>query len=610
MSEPLFVTDMLLAIAVVVAAVAGAAGRWALYGLASLVGARLVVAGVLLTGGFALAEPRLLLQVPLAVLPVGWALATRSAASVAAAKVGAGLSGLWLFVPFDALLELAVSAVAVGLAVLVARWRDSGPLPSGGPRLARAPWLALPALLAPAVVLGVAYQDNVSAAERHHHAAAGGRSVEQLTGPRDETPDARFTLTAAHGRVRLSSGREIDALTFNGRSPGPELRVKAGRLVEVTLVNTDVEEGVTLHWHGVDVPNAEDGVPGVTQEAVEPGGRHVYRFVPDRPGTFWYHTHRGSAQTVRRGLFGALIVEEEKATAGTERTVFTHLWPGADEPVAAFDTADRPEGEAVAAGEPVLLRVVNSSEEPHLLRLGGTPYTVTAIDGNAVRGPAVLRPGTDLLLAAGGRFDVAFTMPDGPVTLSGDVDEIPDSAALVLSPGGDAAPAPASTVARFDPLSYGEATATAVGEAYDKTFDLALDDGFGFAMGRLNYVSSSVNGRLWPAVPMLTVDEGDRVRMRIVNRSLIDHPMHLHGHRVRVLSRNGVPATGSTWWTDTLNVAPGEIYEIDFTADNPGIWMDHCHNFTHASEGMVMHLGYAGVTTPHATPHNTGPIPE
>src|SRR5439155_16108639 len=156
--------------------------------------------------------------------------------------------------------------------------------------------------------------------EPHHGAPA--RSVDQLTGLRGRAPDARFTLTAAHGRIRLASGRDIDALTFNGRSPGPELRVGQGQLVEVTLVNVDVAEGVTVHWHGVDVPNAEDGVPGVTQETAAPGGRYVYRFVPNRPGTFWYHTHRNSAETVKRGLCGALIVDGSHE--GCERTVFAH----------------------------------------------------------------------------------------------------------------------------------------------------------------------------------------------------------------------------------------------------------------------------------------------
>ncbi|WP_162795345.1 multicopper oxidase family protein, partial [Nonomuraea lactucae] len=476
-------------------------------------------------------------------------------------------------------------------------------------------------LLAPAVVLGLAYQANLAARGGHHaapadwgsgaahthqspsggavtaHHSPGGRSVDQLTGPRDGTPDARFTLTAAHGKVRLASGREIDALTFNGQSPGPQIRVRQGRLVEVTLINTDVKEGVTVHWHGVDVPNAEDGVPGVTQEAVPPGGKHVYRFVPERAGTFWYHTHRDASETVQRGLFGSLIVEDGRR--GLEKTVFTHLWPGADNPIAAFDTADRPSGQAVAAGEPVLLRLINSSEEPHRLHVGGTSYTVTAIDGNRVEGATPVAQGTDLLLAAGGRADLAFTMPKGAVTLSIDVNEIPNTAALVFSPDGKAPPAALGQGPLFDPLSYGEAS-PARPEGHDRTFDLKLDDGFGFAMGGFTYVSSSINGRLYPAVPTLMVNEGERVKVRIANRSLIDHPIHLHGHRVRVLSRNGVPATGSTWWTDTLNVAPGEVFEIDFTADNPGIWMDHCHNFKHGADGMVMHLAYAGVSTPYA----------
>ena len=119
------------------------------------------------------------------------------------------------------------------------------------------------------------------------HEAAGTIDVASLTGPQGGAPDARFTLTARRGKVRLASGRTIDALTFNGKSPGPELRVRRGRLVEVTLKNEDVDSGVTIHWHGVDVPNAEDGVAGVTQDAVMPGGSHTYRFRPDQEGTLW-----------------------------------------------------------------------------------------------------------------------------------------------------------------------------------------------------------------------------------------------------------------------------------------------------------------------------------
>ena len=94
------------------------------------------------------------------------------------------------------------------------------------------------------------------------------------------------------------------------------------------------------------------------------------------------------------------------------------------------------------------------------------------------------------------------------------------------------------------------------------------------------------------------VNEGDLVRMRVVNRSFETHPMHPHGHHVLVLSVNGRAPTGSPLWLDTFDVQPGEVWEVALRADNPGIWMDHCHNLEHASTGMMFHLAYAGVSTP------------
>ncbi|WCM56487.1 multicopper oxidase domain-containing protein [Microbacterium sp. EF45047] len=109
---------------------------------------------------------------------------------------------------------------------------------------------------------------------------------------------------------------------------------------------------------------------------------------------------------------------------------------------------------------------------------------------------------------------------------------------------------------------------------------------------------------------MFPVREGDVVRVTISNASGEVHPMHLHGHHVLVLSRNGVAATGSPWWVDSLNVEHGETYEIAFLADNPGIWMDHCHNLPHAAEGLVAHVVYDGVSTPFLLGHDTGNVPE
>ncbi|MFD5428493.1 multicopper oxidase family protein [Streptomyces sp. NPDC127084] len=638
MAEPLFLTDLILAL--VLAVTGGLLGRragrrqaqpapqqggarWSppvLYVTAGVVAARLAVAVLLLvTSGWQLVAHRFLLGLPVVALPLVWVLLRRTAVAAHTTATGAWLSFYFLYVPpgpqdlpVTAAASALLLATTIGISLLIGERR------SRGGRLARLPWLSGVAAVATAaamsslfLVSGSPTTDWGGGPERaghsvhamgHGHGAGAPamRSVDELTGPRAGTPDARFTLTAAHSTVRLSSGKKIQALTFNGMSPGPELRVAKGRLVEVTLVNKDVAEGVTLHWHGVDVPNAEDGVPGVTQNAVRPGERHVYRFVPDRTGTYWYHTHRDAERSVERGLFGALIVEDGQQ--GVQQNVFTHLWPGGEDQIGAFGTSDTAERRAIPAGRPVVLRLINSSEEPHRLMLGGTPFRVTAHDGNPIGDPGELKPGTDLFLAAGGRYDVAFTMPDGVVSLRLDTSEIPNNAALAFSPNGRAEPAALEPGTLFDRLSYGKRTGPETeGGPYDRDFDLVLDNGFGFSGGSFTY-TDTINGRLSPAVPTLMVREGDRVRMRITARGIIDHPMHLHGHRIRVISRNGEAVTGSTWWTDTLNVAPGESYEIDFSADNPGVWMDHCHNFEHAESGMIMHLAYDDVTTPYHGP--------
>ena len=152
-----------------------------------------------------------------------------------------------------------------------------------------------------------------------------------------------------------------------------------------------------------------------------------------------------------------------------------------------------------------------------------------------------------------------------------------------------------------DLLDYGTPEPGGLGfdpAAADRRFDYRVGYRPGFVRGRPG-LWWSINGDLYPDVPMFMVREGDVVVMRIDNRSGEVHPMHLHGHHAVVLSRNGVPASGSPWWIDSLNVENKEVYEIAFVASNPGIWMDHCHNLNHAAEGFVAHLMYEGVTTPY-----------
>ena len=146
-----------------------------------------------------------------------------------------------------------------------------------------------------------------------------GVSVADLRTPADlPAPVRSFRLTARQESVTLPSGRTVEAWTF-GSLPGPEIRVQQGDLVEVTLENTDIADGVTLHWHGYPVPNGEDGVAGVTQDAVAPGQSFTYRFLAKDAGTYWYHAHQVSSEAVSRGLFGALVVEPAGADPRRER---------------------------------------------------------------------------------------------------------------------------------------------------------------------------------------------------------------------------------------------------------------------------------------------------
>ena len=428
-----------------------------------------------------------------------------------------------------------------------------------------------------------------------HHS---GTSVAELRGPRDGAADARFMLTAQTATIRLASGREVQALTFDGVSPGPELRVRQGDLVEVTLRNDDVSQGVTIHWHGVDVPNAEDGVAGVTQNAVLPGQQHVYRFRAEQVGTFWYHSHQVSSNEVRRGLFGTFVSEPAESSFDLDLSLAAHTFDG----VVTLNANDRFQSRTVSPGTRVRLRLINTDGTPRRFVVQGTRFLVLALDGTDLNEPPPIDD-EPLELAGGGRMDIAFTVTRVPVWISLAETEV----GLALNADGATRPL-VEMGAKFDPAAYGKPAATPfdASSRFDRRFELTIGRWPGFLDGRPG-LQWTLNGGVFPHVPVFVVQEGELVHVTIANDTKAVHPMHLHGHHVLVLSRDGVPVTGTPWWVDTLNVEAGERYEVAFRADNPGIWMNHCHNLRHAADGLTMHVMYAGVTTPYrigGTTHN------
>ena len=590
-----------LARAGVVLGLAGA-GWWFVQEKVTVALPLLLVAGVAAT---ALATPRLVRAVrspteegvagsPVVVVPL-------LGAGYAAAG---GLAGT-LLMGYPATLSTALVTVAVVAAAMLVTWRIVAG-PGRSPRIAIA--ITLVTGLAgtglaffPSPTMDDGLDHTLSHSGMRHLAMAAGpsaqpqsRPVTSLRGP--ATPAAggvvrRYTLSAGTATITLSSGRKVAAWTFNGQVPGPPITANVGDLVEVRLRNTDIRSGVTLHWHGYDVPAGEDGVPGLTQEAVLPGQEFVYRFLADRPGTFWYHTHEVSDLGVRMGLYGTLVVGPP--AAGVDLTLPVHTFGGRT----VFGVDDRPLDRRVSPGTPVRLRLINTDNTPHRFTLDGTPFRLVAVDGTDVNGPGELdRVG--LRLAAGGRYDLSFTMPTASDVVLHTDDRTPS---VRLTRQAAAATTAQDTKAwpDLDLTTYGTPAATpfTAADTFDRRFTLVLDRGLSLAGGRPMY-AYTVNGQAFPSIPTEIVSTGDLVRITVVNRSRDIHPWHLHGHRVLVLSRDGRAPTGSPLWLDTFDLQPGEVWEVAFRAANPGLWMNHCHNLIHADQGMALHLAYEGVTTP------------
>jgi len=565
--------------------------------------ARLIVAGagavtlarigvvVLLAGrGWWFVQEKVTFALPLLGLTASVAVGVLLWRGVAAARVPLWAAGftaatvllLSFFTGYPVSMTQALISISLIGAATVTAWRMTS-----GARIGRfvAP---IAAVGLAGVALGAIPAQQVDAGVAHNHPIR--TRVETSPEPGGEV--RRYALEAKRATVTLASGTRTEMWTFDGGSPGPEITAVQGDLLEVTLTNVDIESGVTLHWHGYDVPNSEDGAPGVTQEAVKPGGTHVYRFVARQVGTYWYHTHQVSSEGVRKGLFGLLVVKPRSSVAETDLTLPIHTFDG----TVALGSNDKVWQEnAPEPGSPVRLRVVNTDSTPHRLALAGTAFRVAAADGDDLHEPGEVRE-VALRLAAGGRYDLTFSMPRGGVAFL--VDDDPARAALHLGDRG-AAKTSAETSAEtsawpeLDLLSYGTPTATpfGAGSRFDRDFTMVLDRGIAMVDGRPMY-AQTVNGLGHPNIPVQTVREGELVRFTVVNRSLETHPWHLHGHRVLVLSKDGRPVTGSPLWLDTFDVRPGELWRVAFRAANPGMWMNHCHNLGHADEGMAMHLMY------------------
>src|SRR5215469_6253015 len=301
-------------------------------------------------------------------------------------------------------LELAPTLLLVRLAFRRPKSRRRGPVRIA---LTTAPAVLLTTILTAvgvgSAINGMPYAFNASPIVPGQAAT----NLALLTEAPGSEPVRTFTLTAQVTRIKAQ-----DAWTYNGTVPGPELGVTQGDRLRVTLDNR-LPASTTIHWHGVPgLPDAEDGVAGITQQAVAPGHSMTYEFVASVPGTYWYHSHQDTTNQVTRGLYGALVVEPRTGpTEGRDYAVFLHN--GVAGGVQANGTSSL--RLAALPGERVRLRLIDAvspgmdgtPEAPVLL---GAPYRVVALDGRDLNQPQELGP-QRVQIGMGQRADLVFTMP-------------------------------------------------------------------------------------------------------------------------------------------------------------------------------------------------------
>ncbi len=474
----------------------------------------------------------------------------------------------------------------------------------------------------------------------------GSATLVRPSGPQVEDAEAarrtgrikEFQLLARQGQADLG-GPTAATWMYGERLPGQEIRVKAGEVVRARLTNR-LPQRTTVHWHGLALRNDADGVPGVTQPPIEAGAEHLYEFTAPHPGTYWFHPHHGTQ--LDRGLYAPLIVEDPgeplaydqewivvlddwmDGVTGTPDEVLAELtamsgmtgghnghgamttptpgtspkWPhmmmNAESDALGGDAGDvyyphylvngrvptAPETFTARPGSRVRIRLINAGGDTAFrVALGGHTLTVTHADGFPVE-----QVETDaLLLGMGERYDVLVTLKDGAFPLVALAEgkralarAIVRTAKRARAPHADARPRELTgRLLTYDLLKPTPAVRLA-GRRPDRTLTLKLT-------GSMAAYDWAINGKKYDPEVIEPIAPGERVRLSFANESPMWHPMHLHGHTFAL-------AGGAR--KDTAIVLPGTTLNVDFDADNPGIWMIHCHNVYHAEAGMMSLLGY------------------
>lgn len=433
-------------------------------------------------------------------------------------------------------------------------------------------------------------------------------------------PANEFSLMARPGQANLvgQGNPTTEVWQYGGTVPGPVLRVPQGKPVRIRFDN-QLPQPSTMHWHGIRLANAMDGVPKLIQKEVQSGKQFLYEFTPPDAGTYWYHPHSRTWEQMARGLYGVIIVNEDKPPlvdrdlvwavddwllneqAGIEERSLgaMHDWAHGGRQGNWITINGEPEPEVIVhGGERLRLRLVNVANARIMdLRFKGVEAHTIALDGQPVapevlpEGRVTLAPGqrADLMIditgKPGQRFAVEYVTRRGGVKIAHLVVSNKTVRKHLLTSSIELPPNPADVALDLKRM---------------KTFELKMEGG---AMGGLREAFYkdrvmpirelvqhkqvwALNGQAgMTRKPLFRVRRGQVTAIRIINDNSWPHAMHLHGHHFKVLQEGSNPLAGP--WHDTFLIGAGETRTIVFRADNPGRWLLHCHMVEHTAAGMV-----------------------
>ena len=444
---------------------------------------------------------------------------------------------------------------------------------------------------------------------------------------------AEYKLDIKAGQAELlkAGGPKTPVWTYDGMVPGPLLRGKRGQRMRIAATN-NLQQPTSVHWHGLRIVNAMDGVAGLTQEPIEPGQVFNYDFVPPDAGTYWYHSHNRGWEQVARGLYGPLIVDEdEPVDVDRDLVISADDWrlteDGKLHEASFGNIGERAHGGRlgnvltlngkpyeylkVMAGERVRLRLINTANARIMsFKVAGVEPWVVALDGQSI---APIKLGDSAVrLAPAQRADLVFDVKAAPgaelaiTEVSGD--EALVAGYLQVEEGGEVrerdgdeppvlpahnVPAPDLNKARIVELDMAGGAMGFVETAIykGKTLDFRT-------LAREHGQVWTMNGTAGTALePLFTAARGETIIVRMKNNTRWPHGMHVHGHHFIETARK--PKTSFDFsigaaveskaapYRDTVLMDAGEEVDIAFVADNPGSWLLHCHMMEHMAGGMV-----------------------